>query len=146
MANAKSPFLRIVAISTTILDLLAFGPLGVAGQHSAAVSRSFSSSQANIGYGYAQAYYGGYGGAYVPYYGTAYYTPGYSYAPPYWWAGPYASTDPGGTTYNPNAGYAWGSVSVLLLETTPAKASVTLDGILVGTMDCLGPFQLPMGE
>ena len=35
---------------------------------------------------------------------------------------------------------------MLLLETTPAKASVTLDGILVGTMDCLGPFQLPMGE
>jgi hypothetical protein len=149
MSKAKSSSFKFLATPTAILGLLAFGSLCIAGpgQHSAGVSRSFGSSQAGGGYGYSQSYSGGYGGAYSPYYGTSSYSPGISYAPPYWWAGPYAAnTDATGPGYNPNAGYAWDSVSVLLLETTPAKARITLDGIFVGTMDCLGPFQLPMGE
>lgn len=146
MAKTKSPSFKILAISTTILGWVAFCSLSAAGQHSAAGGRSFSSSRANIGYGYSQPYSGGYGGAYTPYYGTSSYSPGFAYAPPYWWAGPYAANVAAGPGYNPNAGYAWDSVSVLLLETTPAKARITLDGIFVGTMDCLGPFQLPMGE
>ena len=147
MAKAKPSSLKLLAISVTALGLTAFGTLCIAGQHSAGVSRSFGASRASGGGGYSQPVYGGYGGAYTPYIGSSSYSPGYNYAPPYWWAGPNSyNSDPGGVTYNPNAGYAWDSVSVLLLETSPPKARVTLDGIFVGTMDCLGPFQLPMGE
>jgi hypothetical protein len=144
MAKAKSHTFKVVALSASLVGLMAFGTLCVAGQHSAGVSRAFSGGRGSVGGGYSGGYSGGYGGAYIPSYGS--YSPGYSYAPPYWWAGPYASSDPGGPTYNPNGGYAWDSVSVLILETNPPKARVTLDGIFVGTMDCLGPFQLPMGE
>jgi hypothetical protein len=37
-------------------------------------------------------------------------------------------------------------VTTLLLSTFPAKARVILDGVFVGTADCLGPTQLPLGE
>ena len=150
MAKAPSPSLKILAVSITVFGLLAFGSLCVAGpgQHSAGVRGGAFGGSQPAGYGYSQPYYGGYGGAYIaPYYGTSSYAPAASYAPPYWWAGPYAgNSNSPGPAYNPNAGYAWDSVSVFLLETTPLKARITLDGTFVGTMDCLGPFQLPMGE
>jgi len=89
--------------------------------------------------------YGGYGG-YAPYYGGGYSAPAGPYLPNGWWTGYYGSGDPRSAAYNPDAGYAWESVTTLLLETLPAKARVTLDGIFVGTSDLLGPFQLPAGQ
>lgn len=63
-----------------------------------------------------------------------------------WWAGPYSGQNPCQAGCNPNAGYEWSSVGTLILDTNPDAASVTLDGILAGTADKLGPFQLPVGE
>ncbi len=139
---------KILSASAVMVGLLAVGTLCVAGQRGrGSMGRHFSSAQTNVVSGYSQPYYGGYSGSYSPYFGTySSYSPNYSYAPAYWWSGPYTSTDPRGPGDNPNAGYAWDSVSVLVLETFPPKARVTLDGIFVGTTDCLGPFQLPGGE
>ncbi len=67
--------------------------------------------------------------------------------PPYgWWASPYPSENPCQAGCNLNAGYEWGTVGALILETNPPQARVTLDGIYAGTTDKLGPFQLPIGE
>ena len=89
--------------------------------------------------------YGGYGG-YSPFYGGGYSAPAGPYLPNGWWTGYYGNTDPRGPAYNPDSGYAWESVTTLLLETLPTKARVTLDGIFVGLADSLGPFQLPSGQ
>jgi hypothetical protein len=94
---------------------------------------------------YGPRYWGGYGG-YAPYYGSAYAGPAGPYLPDGWWTGYYGNTDPRGPAYNPDSGYAWDSVTTLVLETLPAKARVTLDGIFVGSADLLGPFQLPSGQ
>lgn len=63
-----------------------------------------------------------------------------------WWASPYPSENPCQAACNPNAGYDWSTVGTLILDTIPHTAKVTLDGILAGTTDKLGPFQLPVGE
>lgn len=96
------------------------------------------------GYGYGGYGYGG--GYYAPYGGGTYYAPGNTNQSNHWWTGPNGATDGRGVGYNPNAGYAWDTVSTLLLDTNPPKARVTLDGIYVGTTDSLGPFQLPVGN
>lgn len=93
--------------------------------------------------GYGSGLYGGYGPSF---YGPSSAPTAYSYLPNHWWTGYYNDVDPRGIGYNPSAGYDWSSVTTLLLKTFPAKARVTLDGIYVGTMDLLGPFQLPLGE
>ena len=66
--------------------------------------------------------------------------------PRYWWVSPYPSENPCQAGCNPNAGYEWDSVGTLILDTNPPSASVTLDGVLAGTTDRLGPFQLPVGR
>ncbi len=82
----------------------------------------------------------------------SYYTPFYSlpspypYMPNYWWASPYPIADPRQEAYNPSGGYPAGTVAVILLSTSPAKARITLDGIFVGNADALGPIQMPVGE
>jgi hypothetical protein len=63
-----------------------------------------------------------------------------------WWASPYPSENPCQDGCNLNAGYEWGTVGALILETNPPQARVTLDGIFAGTTDKLGPFQLLIGE
>ena len=68
------------------------------------------------------------------------------YLPKYWWVELYPSADPRQAGYNPASGYAKDEVTTLLLETSPAKARVILDGLYVGTADYLGPIQLPLGE
>jgi hypothetical protein len=92
--------------------------------------------------------WGSYGGFY-PAYGPGFYA-GYSspldVPPRYWWVSPYPSENPCQAGCNPNAGYEWDSVGTLILDTNPPKAQVTLDGILAGTTDKLGPFQLPVGR
>ncbi len=146
MATKRPHRHNLLALSTLAAGAITLSSIGIAGQHSAGVARSFGGGRANIGYGYSAPYYGGYGGVYVPTYGPSSYASTYSGLPPYWWAGPYANSNPGGPGTNPDSGYAWDSVSVLILETVPEKARVTLDGIFVGTNDCLGPTQLPMGD
>lgn len=94
---------------------------------------------------YGSGYWGGYGG-YSPYYGGRFAGPIGPYLPDGWWTGYYGNTDPRGPAYNPDAGYSWDSVTTLVLDTLPAKARVTLDGIFVGSADLLGPFQLPSGQ
>jgi len=90
--------------------------------------------------------YGFYGGYYslfndpVPFASTD------PYLPKYWWIERYPSIDPRQVGYNPNSGYAKEEVTTLLLETSPKKARVVLDGLYVGTSDNMGPFQLPIGE
>jgi PEGA domain len=69
-----------------------------------------------------------------------------SYMPNYWWVSPYPLADPRQAGYNPNGGYPLSEVTTLVLTAYPAKSQVTLDGIMVGTADELGPIELPMGE
>jgi PEGA domain len=152
------PFtLKIVAATMMTVGLAAGTTLSIANPRgNSTIGRSFSAttnasggargSYAGYGgYGYGGYGYGGYGGYYAPY-GGGYYSPGYSTGSTHWWVGPNGSNAELGVGYNANAGYAWDSVSTLLLETNPPKARVTLDGIYVGTTDSLGPFQLPMGN
>ena len=147
MMRLPSFSIKFLTVSSIVMGLLTWTPLGVAGQrgggHAGGGPVSFGASYAS--YGYSAQGYGGYG-----YNGSSYNysTPSstYSYLPSGWWTGSNSSGDPRGVGYNPDAGYAWDTVTTLVLETFPAKARVTLDGIFVGTMDLLGPFQLPMGQ
>jgi hypothetical protein len=110
----------------------------------------FSSYHAAPVYGSGGWYNGGYNGGFFPAFGG----PGLYGAstspldvpPKYWWVSPYPSENPCQAGCNPNAGYEWDSVGTLILDTNPAKAQVTLDGIFAGTTDKLGPFQLPVGR
>ncbi len=79
-------------------------------------------------------------------YSPAFYPMFFAPAPNYWWVSHYPLADPRQEGYNPSAGYAWDTVSTLLLKTYPANASVTLDGNELGSADSFGPFQLPLGE
>jgi hypothetical protein len=149
MTNALSFSKKLLAASVMMASFLAGATYCVAGPRgSISVARAVgqSNSGGNFGTASVQPFYGGYGDYYSPYAGTSSYSPGYAYAPNYWWTGAYPAADPRGIGNNPNAGYAWGSVTTLLLDTFPAQARVTLDGIFVGTADRLGPFQLPAGE
>lgn len=98
----------------------------------------------------ARAYYYpasvGYGGYFSPFLGLPSAPLAYGYLPNYWWVSSYPIADPRQDGYNPSAGYAWGGVMTLVLDTTPTKARIVLDGLFVGTTDKLGPFQLPIGE
>jgi PEGA domain len=96
------------------------------------------------GYSFPSYGYGGYG--YTPGYGMPAVTPPYPYMPNYWWVGSYPTADPRQSGYNPNGGYAWNDVTTLMLTTYPVKSQVTLDGIMVGQADELGPIELPIGE
>jgi hypothetical protein len=90
--------------------------------------------------------FGGFGGHSLPY--SWYPSSGgpYGYLPNYRWASHYPTSDPRQDGYNSSASYEWDSVGTLMLTTSPAKSRVTLDGVLVGTSDKLGPIQLPAGE
>lgn len=88
----------------------------------------------------------GYGAYAVPFYLPQPVGSPYPYMPNYWWASPYSIADPRQEAYNPSGGYPQGSVAVLLLSTSPAKARITLDGVFVGNADALGPIQMPVGE
>ena len=148
MTSALSFPKKLLAASIVISCFLAGATFCVAGQRggiSTAGAIGQSSGGGNFGVAFVQPFYGGYGNGYSSY-GGASYSPGYAYAPSHWWTGPNSGTDPRGVGYNPDAGYAWDSVTTLLLDTFPAQARVTLDGIFVGTADSLGPFQLPAGE
>lgn len=90
--------------------------------------------------------FGGYGGYYSPFLSLPLPPPPYPYMPNHWWVSPYPLADPRQSGYNPSAGYAWESVTTLLLVTVPSKTRITLDGIYIGTTDYLGPIQLPLGE
>jgi hypothetical protein len=153
---AKSPAspLKILSAVVMLVGLAAGTTLSIANPRgNNSVGRSFGSTT-NSTYASGGAYggYGGYGGygygggAYAPYAGGGSYYGGNSTGSTHWWVGPNGFTDPRGEGYNPDAGYAWDTVSTLLLETNPPKARVTLDGIFVGTTDSLGPFQLPSGN
>jgi PEGA domain len=96
-------------------------------------------------------------GGYPGFFGGGYFSPflDLPFGPPgptpqannYWWTGMYGeSSDPRGVGYNPRAGYSWDSVGTLILNTTPAKARVTLDGTYIGQASYLGPIQLPFGD
>ncbi len=85
-------------------------------------------------------WYGGYSPPYPVF------SPAYNNPPNYWWTGYYPEADPRQEGYNPSSGYPAETVKILLLKTFPAKASVTPDGVCIGTADFLGPTQLPMGE
>jgi hypothetical protein len=102
------------------------------------------------GYYAAQPYVGGvwYGGwTGYPQFGFSGVYPSTPQVPPnYWWTNSYPSENPCQSACNPNAGYEWGSVGTLILDTNPSQARVTLDGTYAGTTDKLGPFQLPVGE
>jgi len=149
MTNPLSFPKKLLAASVMMAGFLAGATYCVAGQRggiSTARAVGQSSSGGNFGIAFVQPFYGGYGNGYSPYGGVSSYSPSYAYAPNHWWTGPNSATDPRGVGYNPDAGYAWDSVTTLLLDTFPAQARVTLDGIFVGTADSLGPFQLPTGE
>lgn len=148
MTNALSFPKKLLAASVMAAFLAGatFCYAGPRGGISAAGAVGQSYSGGNFGTTFVQPFYGGYGDYYSPYSGTSSYSSGYAYAPNHWWTGPNSSADPRGIGNNPNAGYAWDSVTTLLLDTFPAQARVTLDGIFVGTADSLGPFQLPAGE
>lgn len=88
----------------------------------------------------------GNGGYYSPFFYQSSPVATYPYVENYWWVSRYPIADPRQEGYNPSAGYAPETVTTLLLDTTPAKARITLDGVYVGTTDALGPFQLPIGE
>src|SRR5574337_127421 len=90
--------------------------------------------------------FGGFGGYGFSHFGYPIPPAPFTYAPPYWWVGPYSLADPRQDGYNPSAGYEWDSVGALILTVLPARARVTLDGVFVGTADRLGPFQLPAGQ
>ena len=146
MTNGPSSIIKFLAASAIMLGILVGATLcAAAPRGGSSVGRAVG---AQVSYaGYAQPYYGGYGGYSSPYAGYQSVGPAYANLPPdHWWTGYYPSVDPRGPGYNPDAGYAWDSVTTLLLETFPAKARITLDGIFVGTSDCLGPFQLPVGQ
>ncbi|HEV2351185.1 MAG TPA: PEGA domain-containing protein [Terriglobia bacterium] len=150
--------LRIFTTATILVGMVAGATLSIANPRgNSSVGRSIGASinaaSASGGYyggygygGYGGYGYGDYGGGYYTPYGGGPYAPGYSVDPTHWWTGPNGSTDGRGEGYNPNAGYAWDTVSTMLLQTNPPKARVTLDGIYVGTTDSLGPFQLPVGN
>jgi hypothetical protein len=87
-----------------------------------------------------------YGGYYSPFLNLPSLPPSYVYMPSYWWVSPYPLADPRQDAYNPSGGYPKETVTTLLLAAYPLKSQVTIDGILVGTSDALGPFQLPVGE
>jgi hypothetical protein len=89
--------------------------------------------------------YGFYGGYYSPFIDLTPMNSTEPYLPKHWWVERYPSADPRQSGYNPNSGYAREEVTTLLLDTSPAKARVVLDGLFVGTSDSLGPMQLPVG-
>lgn len=135
-------------LGATLLMGQQFRPGGVPGR------RSYLPSPAPVG---SFGYYPGYGSSsFYPAYGlmAGYYSPfvnlpsspPYPYMPNYWWVSPYPLEDPRQAGYNPSSGYPPESVTTLLLETTPAKARIVLDGVFVGRSDFLGPIQLPVGE
>ena len=152
MTNARWFHKKLLVASVVMAGFLAGATFCVAGPRggvSATGAIGQFSSGGNFGTAFVQPFYGGYSGygdTYSPYAGGFSYAPGYAYPSNHWWTGPNSGTDPRGIGYNPDAGYAWDSVTTLLLDTFPAKARVTLDGIFVGTSDSLGPFQLPAGE
>jgi hypothetical protein len=100
---------------------------------------------------YRAPYFGGYGLGYgfggysYPLPGNAFFGPAV-HEPNYWWVSHHPIADPRQEGYNPSAGYEWDSIVALILETTPEKADVTLNGTYLGTADKLGPFQLPLGQ
>jgi len=139
--NRLNCFTRRILITSAMMAAV----LAVATNCAAQRGRGSFSRAGGAFASYSGGYWGGYGG-YAPFYGGAYTAPAGPYLPNGWWTGYYGSGDPRGVAYNPDAGYTWDSVTTLLLETLPAKARVTLDGIFVGTSDLLGPFQLPAGQ
>jgi hypothetical protein len=148
MSNRPSSSTKFLAGSAIVVCFLAGASLCVAAPRGgSSVGRAVGGQTNSVGYGQSYYGYGGYGGYFSPYAGYQSVGPAYAYQPPdHWWTGYYASVDPRGPGYNPDAGYAWDSVTTLLLETFPIKARVTLDGVFVGTSDRLGPFQLPVGQ
>ena len=111
------------------------------GGHAYSGSAGSSTSGHGVSYGGNGGYYG-FGGSGL--YSSS--TSPLDVPPNYWWVSPYRSETPCQSGCNLNAGYEWGSVGALILETNPPKARVSLDGIYAGTADQLGPFQLPVGE
>jgi len=155
MANPSTSTLKVLAAAVILVGLVAGTTLSKANPSgNSALGRSFSATT-STSRGGARSYggYGGYGG-YGYGYGGGYYSTyrgGATYAPgnsgsTHWWVGPNGNNAELGVGYNPNSGYDWDSVCTLLLETNPPKARVTIDGTYVGTMDSLGPFQLPVGN
>ena len=131
----------------TLMFLLACVPVFAQRRGGGAVTHTYSSYHAAPIYGRGGSY-GGWGG-YPGFGGSGLYPSSSSpldVPPKYWWVSPYPSENPCQAGCNPNAGYEWDSVGTLILDTTPPKARVTLDGIYAGTTDKLGPFQLPVGE
>jgi hypothetical protein len=128
-----------VTVLLTLILLLASVPGFAQWRSGGAATHSYGSYHSAPAY---RGYGGDYGG--YPSFGNYGYQQGT--APNYWWAGPYPSEDPCQAGCNPNAGYEWDSVGALILDTNPANARVTLDGIYAGTTDRLGPFQLPVGQ
>lgn len=113
----------------------------------AGTSRAFSRSSYGTSYRSSYPSYRyvggyGYGYGYSPFYGSPQVSQPYNY----WWVSPYPLADPRQAGYNPNGGYPLSDVTTLVLSAYPAKSQVTLDGIMVGTADELGPIELPMGE
>jgi PEGA domain len=98
----------------------------------------------NYGYSYPSFGYGDYG--YNRGFSMPAFSPPYPYMPNYWWVGPYPTADPRQAGYNPYGGYAWRDVTTLMLTTYPVKSHVTLDGIMIGEADQLGPIELPLGD
>src|SRR5260370_38494134 len=120
MTSAPSFPIRLLATYVTMSCFLAGATYCVAGQRgsiSAAGAVGQSSSGGNFGIAFVQPFYGGYGNGYSPYAGTSSYSPGYAYAPNYWWTGPNPGTDPRGVGYNPDASYAEDSVTTWVLAT-----------------------------
>lgn len=154
MANPSTSILKTLAAAVILAGLATGATICLANPPgSSALGRSFGVAT-NSGYSSGRSYGGyggygyggyGYGGYYAPYSGGAIYSPGNS-GSSHWWAGPNGSNAELGVGYNPNSGYDWNTVCTLLLQTNPPKARVTIDGIYVGTMDSLGPFQLPVGN
>ena len=152
---------RTIGKLTTILIVMmaASGTLlaqgrGGSGSQPSPISRAVSARPVPVTtFGYATPVYsgfspsyGGYGGAYSPFFESSSSQAPYPYMPKFWWVGPYGIDDPRQDGYNPNAGYAWDSVGTLMLTTFPARARVQLDGTSIGAANYLGPIQLPAGE
>jgi hypothetical protein len=134
----------ILAVMMVLTEMLLAQGRGGFGSQPTPISRAVVAQPGPVtAFGYAgySGFYPSYSGAYSPYFESQ-----ATYAPKYWWVGPYSIDDPRQDGYNPNAGYAWDSVGTLLLTTFPVRAHVNLNGNSIGTANYLGPIQLPAGE
>ncbi len=143
----KVPMLA-VAGCLALIGVLASVPAR-AQQHWGGGARAYS--RGYVGHARPVHYSGGYTGGYsyvnfAPGYSQSVATAPYAYMPKYWWVGSYPTADPRQVGYNPHGGYAWNQVTTLMLSTYPTDSRVTLDGIMVGEADELGPIELPLGE